>query len=109
MQALSTSPADQTAIRIMRANAAGLPLLIPGAFEPRHPRSSGDTDTTGDRTALAAVVARIDTLSDRERLECKRDGGGAPNQRTAARSRNSRIARLWRWLLWPHPPRLLGA
>ena len=105
----SVSPANQTAIRIMTANAANVPLMIPGAREPRITHPGGGRADTLDQPGHAAVVAHLRAPTDFERLEYERDGGGAPGERRPAGTPRTRLARFWRWLLWPHPPRVLGA
>ena len=66
--------------------------MIPGAFEMRPASLIGRA-----AGAIASPIARVISpalVSDRERLEREREGGGAPNQRTGVGHR-SVIGRLF--------------
>jgi hypothetical protein len=78
---------------LQRAAQGGSPVLIPGALEIRvdHPKVP-----PFDRTDVAATSGtQAATVSSRERLEHKYQGGGGPSERAGTRPATL-LARLWR-------------
>jgi hypothetical protein len=90
------TPAEQTAVSLQQAAQSGSPVLIPGAREARaglpaaRPTAGSDLPVTHD--------GQTPGMSDRERLEHEREGGGAPSERAGGR-RATILARLWRTML----------
>src|SRR5204862_6420869 len=72
--------AEDTARILQEAAHAGVPVMIPGAFEPR----PGDSSTRGAEPA-APVPPHVQAavMPDRDRLGHEREGGGAPSERPA--------------------------
>jgi len=95
------SQAEETVARLQQAAAEGVPLLIPGTREtlPAGPAACAiaNHQTAGVTHADAA------RSSARERLERKREGGGAPCERRGIR-RKRILARLWRYVFHPGHP-----
>jgi hypothetical protein len=90
-----STPAEETAAIVRQAQHDRLPVLIPGALEPRVSRPPA-------RDAGAAVLVTphppAAAADDRGRLAREREGGGAPSQRM---SRRTLSARVWHALLHP--------
>ena len=97
MNGARQSAAEDTAAVLVHAERSGSPVMIPGAFEMRVSRA---TSLPGVPADTPAVHARIIAASDQERLECEREGGGAPSERNGRRS-GTLGARLWHSLLHP--------
>jgi hypothetical protein len=88
---------------LQQAAQRGSPVLIPGALEMRvdHPEVP-----PAHRTAVAATSGtQAATVSSRERLEHKHQGGGGPSERAGTRPATL-FARLWRSLRSPISIRL---
>ena len=101
-QPLPRTAAEHTAAVLQHAAQSGSPVLIPGALEPR---ARGPAARPIHRIDVPATVhAHAEAVSDRERLEHEREGGGAPSERAGARPATIR-ARLWRSML--HPTQVL--
>jgi hypothetical protein len=90
------TPAEKTTARLQHAAKLGIPVLIPGANEPRvrHARPP----IAPPAGSIGAPPPASDDLSDRGRLEREREGGGSPDERRDAQ-RGTAFARLGRWLL----------
>jgi hypothetical protein len=86
------TPAGDTAAILQEAARAGSDVMIPGAFERR-----------ASRPAVPSPVAPAAVMSDWQRLEYEREGGGAPIERRSSRRRRL-LSRLWRWVLYPSDP-----
>jgi len=100
MDVHTPTQAENTVATLQQAAGAGLPVLIPGAWEMRAGRP-GTRPNSADAAAMTPD-GRASVLAPRERLEREREGGGAPSQRTAAR--NTILSRFWRTLSG-RPPR----
>jgi hypothetical protein len=92
----STAAEDTSAI-LRQGQHDRLPILIPGALEPRvkrpsAPHTGGAVLVTPHPPAAAA--------DDRGRLAREREGGGAPSQRMSRRT-GTVSARVWHALLHP--------
>ena len=103
MTPISRTPAESTVLFLQHAAHTGSPVLIPGAWDVRpvraasRPMSDADTQTT--------LPAQTVVVSDRERLEREREGGGAPSERARGHRENF-LVRLWRTTL--HPTEIAG-
>jgi hypothetical protein len=95
------TPAGDTAAILQEAARAGSDVMIPGAFERRASRPAVPSPVApADVAALHAPAA---VMSDWQRLEYEREGGGAPIERRSSRRRRL-LSRLWRWVLYPSDP-----
>jgi len=92
LSADTDTEASDTQARLQSATRAGLPVLIPGAFESR--ARGVPTDIIADP---AAAAARAAIVMDRLRLGRAPDGA-VPDDRRSGHARNF-VARLWRRLL----------
>jgi hypothetical protein len=103
-----STQAEDTVKRLQQATRAGLPVLIPGAFEMRavHPRDRPPS------TALEAASLQVSPAAadDQNRVDDKRDGAGRPRERAVTKYLTI-FARLWHRALRPagpsavrHPP-----
>jgi hypothetical protein len=81
---MATDPTRDTALRILSAER-GVPLMIPGAFEPRLRTLKRQPNEPGHIAGPSFVDGGLD---DRARAERQREGGGAPSQRRAPRHRS---------------------
>jgi hypothetical protein len=92
----STKAQDTTTV-LQQAVRSGLPVLIPGAYEPRagHAPVSAAADVVTNPGILRPRAAEV---LDRAQLEREREGGGAPRNRMAVQPRGM-LARLWRRVL----------
>ena len=103
-----STPAEDTAAILQEAAHGGLPVMIPGAFDigDRHPR----TEPPMIAPEPVAPHCRTDSVSDLQRLEYEREGGGAPGERPH-RPHRTVLASLWHgvlhpadlWAGWLHP------
>jgi hypothetical protein len=95
---VSRTAAEYTVLRLQQAAHSGSPLLIPGAREARAVRPAARPIGVADlRTTPAAQTA---VVSDRERLEREREGGGAPSERPRGH-RAGFLVRLWHTTFHP--------
>jgi hypothetical protein len=102
---VTRTPAEYTVLLLQQAAHGGSPVLIPGAREvsavrpAARPSGGAETQTT--------LAAQTSVVSDRERLELEREGGGAPSERGRGH-RASFLARLWRSMpnISVDPPRV---
>jgi hypothetical protein len=86
------TPAEQTAVFLQQAAQSGAPVSIPGA---REARAGLPPARPTDATELPVTHhGQTPGMSDRERLEYEREGGGAPSERGGGRA--TILARLWR-------------
>ena len=76
--------AHAAALRILSAER-GVPLMIPGAFEPRLRTLKRHANEPGHIAVPVANGFTDDSLHDRARAERQLEGGGAPSQRRASR------------------------
>jgi hypothetical protein len=103
-----STPAENTAAILQDAAHGGSPVMIPGAFDIHDrrpliapPMATPEPITPQSRTA---------TISDRQRREYEREGGGAPSERPD-RPHRTMLASLWHgllhpsdlWAWWLHP------
>lgn len=90
------TPAEETAVFLQQAAQSGSPVLIPGA---REARAGLPAARPTDGTELPVTHhGRTPGMSDRERHEHEREGGGAPSERDGGR-RATILSRLWRTML----------
>jgi len=94
-----SSQAEQTTAFLQQAAQRRLPVMIPGALERRvgRPAASRNDATEMPVTPRAPSAA----VSDRNRLEREREGGGAPSQRGGGGRHATFLANIWRSMLHP--------
>jgi hypothetical protein len=89
------TPSRDTAAMLQEAAGRAVPLLIPGANEPRVRGSESQPPTI--RESPPAIEADPHVVHGRGRLEHEREGGGAPSERRGAAPSSwfTRISRRW--------------
>jgi hypothetical protein len=92
------TPAEYTVLLLQQAAHSCAPVMIPGAWDGRASRTTAPA--IGDAAPRTILAAQTPVVSDRERLEREREGGGAPSER-AHGHQTSVLARLWRTTLHP--------
>jgi len=103
-----SSPAENTAAMLQEAAHGGVPVMIPGAFDIHDRRSRVESPMATPEPVTAH--SWTGAVSDRQRLEYEREGGGAPSERPR-RPHRTILASLWHgllhptdlWAAWLHP------
>jgi hypothetical protein len=91
---VARTPAEHTVLLLRQAAHSSSPVMIPGTWDVRAVRPAAPA--IGDGEPRVTLPARMTAVSDRQRLEREREGGGAPS----ARGRRANVlARLWRTTL----------
>src|SRR4051812_50194430 len=76
---VSRTPAEHTVLLLRQAAHSSSPVMIPGAWDVRAVRPAAPA--IGDAEPRMTLPAPMVAVSDRERLEREREGGGAPSAR----------------------------
>jgi hypothetical protein len=95
--AVRLTQAEDASARLQQGIRSGLPVMIPGAWEPRARRAIVRAADPGGVRATSPAAA---TGEDRERLERALEGGGAPSERTGGQPKTI-LARMWRDIVHP--------
>ena len=91
--------AEDTSIRLQEGLRTGLPVMIPGAREPRARRAIVQAADPGGVWGKPPAAAPD---GDRERLERAREGGGAVSERPVPVTQpKTMFSRIWRYILHP--------
>ena len=104
MTPVRRTPAESTALLLEDARHHGSPVMIPGAWEPRAVPPA--VRATGFADPQPTVPAQTSVVSDRERLDREREGGGAASQR---RRQASLLTKLWRTVRYPTTTGVIGS
>jgi hypothetical protein len=89
------SPAEATEIFLQEGTRSGVPVIIPGAREPRVSRPAVQLTPNIGAGANPGITP---DLPSRRQLEYEREGGGAPSERLSV-SQRARGVRALDWLL----------
>jgi hypothetical protein len=96
---LALTQTEDASARLQQGVRSGPPVMIPGAWEVRHPHPIVPAI---EISAPPPSSHDAGSSTDRERLERAREGGGAPSQRRTPH--RTIFAKMWRYIMRPTAP-----